>query len=271
MKFNKLVLILLFCTFFFTLMACENRPNFAELCEEHTKICQEFQEDTWCKRERVEVGFANLADKNDANDSNKYQQLIAYEGYEKCMLHASKIEHIKLKVKKTIRIDNVVKARVKIKALALATQNSEHPDLLFFHWSRYLNEHSLNKFIALEGSELLEKPNRQINLASYYAKHDITKTLNLLYHALELYPSDAAIDTEIFQSLASIFAHKKEHKQAYIWSKILYLYSPKDSNISHETFVSYFKGNNLNTEFLDRVAKKTLNNIIEGEFKAPRT
>jgi len=271
MKFDKLVLTLLFCTFFFTLMACENRPNFAQLCEQNTKICQEFQEDTWCKRERVTVGFANLADKNDANDSNKYQQLIAYEGYEKCMLLASKIEHIKLKVKKTIRTNNVIKAQAKIKVIALATQNSEHPDLLFFHWSRYLNEQSLNKFIALEGSELLEKPNRQINLASYYAKHDITKTLNLLYHALELYPSDATIDTEIFQSLASIFAHKKEHKQAYIWSKILYLYSPKDSNINHETLVSYFKSNNLNTDFLDRVAKKTLNNILEGEFKAPHT
>jgi hypothetical protein len=267
MKFEKLVMVLLFGT----LMACENRPDFAELCEQHIKICQEFQEDTWCKRERIAVGFANLADKNDASDSNKYQQLIAYEGYEKCMLHASKIDHIKLNVKKTIRIDNVVKAQAKIKTIALATQKSEHPDLLFFHWSRYLNEQSLNKFIALEGSELLEKPNRQINLASYYAKHDITKTLNLLYHALELYPSDTAIDTEIFQSLASIFTHKKEHKQAYIWSKILYLYSPKDSNINHETLVSYFKSNNLNTEFLDRVAKKTLNNILEGEFKVPHT
>ncbi|TWX73816.1 DUF2989 domain-containing protein [Colwellia sp. C1TZA3] len=267
MKFDKLAMLLPFCT----LMACENRPNFSDLCEQHTKICQEFQEDTWCKQERVAVGFANLADKSDANDSNKYQQLIAYEGYEKCMVHAAKIEHIKLKTKQTMRIDNVVKAQAKIKAIALATQNSEHPDLLFFHWSRYLNQHSLNKFIALEGNELLETPNRQINLASYYIKHDTNKTLSLLYHALELYPSDGTIDTEIFQSLASIFSHKKEHKQAYVWSKILHLYSPKDSHISHEILVSYFKSNNLNTQFLDRVAKKTLNNIIAGQFKAPRT
>jgi hypothetical protein len=265
MKFEKLVMVLLFCT----LIACENKPDFAELCKQNIKICQEFQEDSWCKRERLVVGFANLADKNDANDSNKYQQLIAYESYKKCMLHASKIEHIRVKVKKTIRINNFVKAQAKIKAIALATQNSEHPDLLFFHWSRYLNKQSLNKFIALEGSKLLEKPNQQINLASYYAKHDTNKTLNLLYHALELYPSGSTINTEIFQSLASIFTHKKEYKQAYIWSKILYLYSPKDSNISHETLISYFKSNNLNTEFLDRVAKETLNNILEGEFKMP--
>ncbi len=98
MKFIKFVTVLPF----FTLMACDNGPNFAELCQQHSEICEEFQEDTWCKRERTIVGFANLAHKLEANDGNKYQQLIAYEGYEKCMAHAAKIEHIKLKVKKTI-------------------------------------------------------------------------------------------------------------------------------------------------------------------------
>lgn len=265
MKFFKIASILPFCT----LMACEKGPNFAELCEQHPEICQEFQEDSWCKRERIAVGFANLAHKQAANDSNKFQQLIAYEGYEKCMELASKIEHIKLKVKKTRRINNVIKAQEKIKAIALATRNSEHPDLLYFHWSRYLDEHSLNKFVALEGNQLLERPNRQVNLASYYAKRDPNKTLKLLYHALELYPSEAVIDTEIFKSIASIFADKKEYKQAYIWSKVLHIYDPEDKNISEKTLQSYIKGYSLNAAFLDKVAHSTLNKVMAGKFVSP--
>jgi len=266
MKLYKIATILPFCT----LMACDKGPNFAELCQEHSDICQEFQEDSWCKRERIQVGVANLAEKLASNDSNKFQQLIAYEGYEKCMEHAAKIEHIKLKVKKTIRVNNILKAQEKIEEISNATRTSEHPDLLYFHWSRYLNEHALNKFIALEGSEILEKPNRQVNLASYYAKRDANKTLSLLYHALELYPSDASLDTEIFKSIASVFADKKEHKQAYIWSKILHLYSPDDTNITSKGLDNYIKAYNLDDKFLDKVAITTLKNITAGKFKSPQ-
>jgi hypothetical protein len=267
MKIYKLITVLPF----FTLMACEQGPNFAELCDQHVEICEEFQEDTWCKKERIVVGFANLSQKLDADDGNKYRQLIAYEGYEKCMAHAAKIEHIKLKVKKTIRTNNVFKARDKIKEISHATRNSEHPDLLYFHWSRYLNEDSLSKFVALEGNELLERPNRQVNLATYYAKRDPTKTLNLLYHALELYPSDAKLDTEIFKSIASIFADKKEYKQAYIWSKILQIYDPKDNHISDKTLLNYIETYELNAGFLDRVANATLDKINAGKFVSPHT
>lgn len=267
MKFTKIATVLSF----FALSACDNSPNFADLCQQHSEICEEFQEDTWCKKERIAVGFANLSHKLEGNDSNKYRQLISYEGYEKCMARAAKIEHIKLKIKKTIRTNNVFKAQEKIKEISLATVNSEHPDLLFFHWSRYLNEQSLNKFIALEGNELLEQPNRQVNLASYYAKRDPTKTLNLLYHALELYPNDAELDTEIFKSIASIFADKKEYKQVYIWSKILRLYDPKDSTINDQTLQRYVDDYELNAEFLNKVADTTLDKISAGTFVSPHT
>lgn len=255
----------------FTLMACDRGPNFAELCEQHSEICEEFESDSWCKRERIKVGFANISEKLKPNDDNKFQQLIAYENYKTCMAHASKIEHIKLKEKKTRRINNVLKAQDKIEKISNATANSEHPDLLYYHWSRYLDQSALDKFIALEGNKILEKPNRQVNLASYYIKRDPNKTLDLLYHALTLYPSDAKIDTEIFKSIASIFSEKEEYKQAYIWSKILHLYQPDDENLTVDTLNNYIALYNLDSEYLDRVAKTTLNKIVTGQFKAPQT
>lgn len=251
------------------LAACDTGPNFSDLCNQNPEICEEFQEDTWCKKERIAVGFANLNNKLDESDANKYEQLIAYEGYEKCMAHASKIEHIKLKSKKTIRVDNMIKAREKIKKISDLTQTSEHPDLLYFHWSRYLNENALNKFLAMEGSELLERANRQVNLATYYAKRDPNKTLRILYYALELYPVDTKIDVEIFKSIASIFADKLEYKQAYIWSKVLYLYDPEDITVNDEILSNYRITHKLDHNFLDKVAEQTLTKINDGTFMSP--
>ncbi len=63
------------------LFGCDNKPNFAELCEAHAEICYEFEEDSWCKRERIQVGFANLAHLSKPEDEQKYEMLISYESY----------------------------------------------------------------------------------------------------------------------------------------------------------------------------------------------
>ncbi|MFB1000803.1 MAG: DUF2989 domain-containing protein, partial [Colwellia sp.] len=60
------------------LSACDNKPNFVELCDNNTEICNEFEQDSWCKRERINVGFANLEQKLATSDIHKYNQLIGY-------------------------------------------------------------------------------------------------------------------------------------------------------------------------------------------------
>lgn len=249
--------------------ACNQAPTFAELCDENPKICNEFKEDSWCKRERIAVGFANVAHKEKPGDIEKYNQLISYENYAKCMAHASNIEHIRFKEKQTMRVNNVAQAKQRIKEISEATVNSKHPNLLYYHWSRYLNNDALEAFLALENTKILETPDLQLNLATYYAKRDQTKTLNLLYHALELTEVDEPVNNEIFKSIATIFADKDKHKQVYIWSKILLLYSPDDENIKRVNLEQYAQSFQLDSEFLDIVAEKTLDKILNGEFKTP--
>jgi len=255
----------------FILSGCDQAPKFASLCEEHPNICQEFVEDSWCKRERISVGFSNVNHLKESIDINKFHQLISYEKYAKCMSHASLIEHIKFKEKKTIRVNNVAKAKKKIKEISELTKDSRHPNLMYYHWTRYLDENALNRFLALENTKTLETPELQFNLATYYVKIDQNKTLKLLYRALELTDKDEAINTEIFKSISTIFADKKKQKQAYIWSKILLTHEPEDETVSVESLTKYAKSFELNIEFLDRVAQSTLNKIHDGEFKAPKS
>lgn len=265
MKFNALVFTLLLAC----LTSCDSGPSFAQLCDENPKICAEFHEDSWCKKERIKVGAANIAYKKEQKDINLFHQLIAYENYEKCVSHAAKIEHIKLKEKKTKRIDNMMKARARIEELSEQSINSEHPRLLYFHWTRYLNEASLEKFLLLEGSAALETPESQFELATYYAKRDQKKTLQLLFHSLELTNVGDTINDEIFKSLTSIFADKGEFKQAYIWLKVLALYDPQDEDLSEATLTNYREQYELDGEFLDKVAHSTLNHIVNATFTRP--
>jgi hypothetical protein len=254
---------------FFVLSGCEKGQDFATLCEENPSICQEFEEDSWCKRERISVGFSNLNHKNDPSEENKFNQLISYESYGKCMQLASKIEHVKLKHKKTMRLGNVNKAQARLKEISEKTKGMKHPSLLYFHWTRYLDNNALSDFLALENTNQLETPSLQFNLATYYAKIDQNKTLNLLYHALELTNKDETVNTEIFKSISTIFADKKKQKQAYIWSKVLVLHAPEDKTVTNATLTAYAKAFDLDHSFLDLVAEHTLKTILEGQFKPP--
>lgn len=254
----------------FLLIGCDTGPDLAKICKENPELCNEFIEDSWCKRERVNTIFAKYDLSVQQKDKQKYNLLIAYEDFAACMDHASQIEHIKLKHKKTNRIQNSVKAKERIKELSEETSNSEHPELLYFHWTRYLNERSLSKFLKMEGSSALETPESQFHLATYYIKRDPDKTLDLLFHSLELIKEGNTINKEVFKSLTTIFTDKKEFKQAYIWLKILSLYDPEDEDISEKSLQDYSQFYKLDAEFLDRVAKATLEKISAGQFTAPK-
>jgi hypothetical protein len=255
---------------FLLLPACDNKPSFAKLCDSNAEICNEFEQDSWCKRERIQVGFANLEQKLAGSDMHQYNQLIGYEHYAKCMDHASKIEHIKLKQKQMIRVNNSIKAKERIAEISKATEKSDHPHLLYYHWSRYFNKKSLTKFMAQEGSEALDNSRSQYNLATYYTKIDPKKTLRLLYRSLVLYQEDDTIYPEIFQSISTIFLEKRQAKQVYIWLRILRLHSPENEQVTEKSLDDYVVGYNLNKKLLDKVAVITLDKIESRTFKSPK-
>ncbi|WP_448211647.1 DUF2989 domain-containing protein [Colwellia sp. MEBiC06753] len=254
----------------FMLAGCDNGPDLAKICKDNPDMCSEFNEDSWCKRERVNTILANYHLAQTGKEEKKYDLLLAYEKYAACMDHASKIEHIKLKYKQRNRIDNFVKAKERIKEISDDTRNSEHPELLFYHWSRYLSEPALAKFLKLEGSRALETQTSQFHLATYYIKRDPDKTLDLLFHALELVAPEEPINIEIFKSITTIFTDKKEFKQAYIWLKILNSYAPEDKDISEDGLKQFSQFYQLDAGFLDKVAEATLDKIIDGRFSPPK-
>jgi len=264
MKLHSLFFLLLL------LSSCDSSKNLANLCKENPQICQEFGQDSWCKRERIEVTLARIDLKTINKDSQKYNLLIAYEGYVDCMGLASQIQHIKLKEKTTMRKDNWLKARAKLAELSDQTLDSKHPHLLYYHWSRELNKNALEQFLKLEGSAALENSTSQFQLATYYVKKNKNKTLRLLFHSLELHQPNEKIIPEVFESLVTIFINKNKPKQAYIWLKIYHLVTTKQNKQIKQQLIQYQSAYSLDGDFLDKVASNTLAKIKSGKFKAPK-
>jgi hypothetical protein len=263
----KIVIPLVCCI---ALFGCDSGPKLANLCKSEPRMCKEFKEDSWCKKERKTTLFAAVSLKRSDNDQDKHDLLIAYERYAECVKFSAQIEHIKLKQNKTDRVANYVNLQKRISALSDDTTDSNHPSLLFYHWTRHANKEALKKFLAMEGSAILETSSAQFNLATHYIKRDTDKTLNLLFHALELHQIGEKINTEIFKSLTTIFIDKKKYKLAYIWLRVLRLYDDESKRVKEVTLRNLSETYELDTELLDKVAESTLKKIESNSFKAPK-
>ena len=252
-----------------SLSACDDGVNLAQLCGDNKEICDDFGQDSWCKSQRIEVTLNRIKVKNNNLDANKYNLLIAYEGYIKCMSLASQIQHIKLKEKTTFRNNNLFKAKAHLSQLSEQSANSKHPHLLYYRWSRESNDLALEELLQLEGSAILENSTAQYHLATYYIKRDSNKTLGLLYRALELHQPGTELSAEILQTLVTIFTNKKQYKQAYIWLRTYQLLQDKPDKVIETSLNNYQQAKKLDADFLDEVASTTLNKIEAGEFTSP--
>ena len=251
------------------LTGCGDKVNLVQLCTDNEEICNEFGQDSWCKSQRIDVALNRINVKNNNLDTGKYNLLIAYEGYIKCMSLASQIQHIKLKEKTTLRKDNLLKAKALLAQLSEQSANSKHPHLLYYYWSRESNHLALEEFLQLEGSAILENSTAQYHLATYYIKRNTKKTLGLLYHALELHQPGTTLSPEVLQTLATIFTQKKQYKQAYIWLRTYQLLLDRPDEMIETNLNGYQQAKKLDADFLDEVANTTLAKIEAGQFTSP--
>ncbi len=251
------------------LNGCEDGVNLTQLCNDNAEICNEFGQDSWCKVQRIDVALNRIKVQNENLDGDKYSLMVAYEGYIKCMSLASQIQHIKLKEKTTLRKENLFKAKANLALLSEQNSNSKHPHLLYYYWSRESNDLALAEFLKLEGSDIVENSTAQYHLATYYIKRNRTKTLGLLYRALELHEPGTTLAPEILQTLATIFTQNKQYKQAYIWLRTYQLSLEKPDKMIEASLDNYQQGKKLDANFLDKVAETTLSKIEAGQFTSP--
>lgn len=240
----------------------------AQICKDNPAICTDLNEDSHCNVQRAEVIFDRAAEAKLPSDKNKYKLLISFEKYSKCIELASGIEHIKLKEKTTSRVNGFLTSLKEIKRLTEETVSSDDPNLLQYHWSRHQSQSHLEKFLVAEKDKRLETPELQIALASYYMKRDVKKTIDILHHALSLYPADAAIDPEIYTALTTIHYTQRNYQLSLLWALIA-----EEAGIERIEFArikTELKELKIDADPIEALADDTLESIKLGQFKAPQ-
>lgn len=251
-----------------SLVACgEQELTVNQACEEKPGICSDLNDDSHCKLERRHVIIGRYDELKMPSDKNKYKLLIDFEKYSKCIELASGIEHIKLKEKKTTRVNGYLTSLKEIKRLNDETVSSLDPNLLHYHWSRNQSESHLKKFLQAERNKALETPELQVALASYYMKRNPQKTIDILHHALSLYPADAEIDPEIYTALTTIYYKQKKYPQSYHWA--LLAENAGVQRIEFKHIKAELAQQKIDTDNIEDIADTTITSIQSGQFKAP--
>ena len=89
-----------------------------------------------------------------------------FESYNQCITLAAKIEHIKLKSKTTSRIEGQLTSIKEMTRLYQDTKNTNHPGLLYYHWSRNNEQSALTRLLAMENDESVTNECRNAVLSS---------------------------------------------------------------------------------------------------------
>ena len=204
------------------LFGCEqfSGKSIADICKEYPQMCHDLNPDSWCRTEKSNIINNRYQNLLAPSDDVKYQLMLNFEDYRECISKASQIRHIKLPEKTAGRVKGLLTAEQQLQRLARDTAKSSDPRLVFYHWSRFSSGSHKEKFLHYQDQGLLETAELQVMLASFYIKNDLSRTVETLHHALELYPAQAEIDTEIFISLVSIYVKQHKFDLAYVWGYV---------------------------------------------------
>lgn len=264
-KWTKNIIFLLIATF--TLTACDSGPTLRSICENQPQLCNDLNSDSWCKLERRKVILGRHQEQQNPSDQVRYQLMLDLERYSVCVEKASHIEHIKLKEKKTSRVKGYITSLKELNRLSQATQDSNDPHLLYWHWSRNGSEQAMQKFLALRDTGILQTPELQLKLATYYVKFDRDLTIDTLYHALEIYDASEPLELEILKTLSTLFIKEEKYKHAYVWGKIAQEYGYSDIDLAPLTALLQNQGHNI--AGLNQLVEKYSEQIAQGQFIPP--
>ncbi len=214
-----------------SLTGCDNRFNVRKICSDSPELCNDLNEDGWCRYERAHLIEMRHLRQQQADDSDlKFNHLIALEDYTACIRPAALIKKRERKDIESQRMQAYLNATAELNTLDAQTKGDENPYLLYFHWSRHNDRAAIAKLLKLDEAGELEHYDLQFHLASYYAKYDPAIAINKLKNALSLRSEKDPLDGEIFTTLATLYLQKGDNENAYLWLKIAELAEVKGAD-----------------------------------------
>lgn len=243
-------------------------PTVNEICAENPELCEDLNPDAWCRAEKAEIIKHRFNNLTSTNDNHKYALMLMFEDYQKCIVKASGIQHIKYREKEAGRMKGVLTAERELARLSRETRHSPDPYLSFYHWSRHGDEVALARFMDYHTKNQLNTPELQLALATIQVKYNLDDTRDTLHRALSMYQDGDAVDTELFKSMITIHLDREKYNMAYVWALVADNYI-KDSHYIENT-KSLLADEELPFDVLEDVADEIISSINHGNFDAKK-
>lgn len=260
---------LLLMVFVLILVGCgESEISISEICETKPKVCNDLMDDSHCKLERRNVVYSRYYEGSVPSDAKKYRLLLDFEKYSKCMELASGIEHIKLKEKTTQRINSYHVSLAEIKRLSDETLSSDHPGLLYYHWSRHQSKSHLERFLKAAEQNNFAEPDLQFALASHFLAERNPKAIEAMHQTLKLYKANQRVDPEIYKTLTTAYYKQKKYIESYHWA--LVSQAAGVERIEFQLIIKDLDKQNFDHDKIKTIAEKTLLLIEEGKYQPPK-
>lgn len=199
---------------------CKKLPPAEAICEDHPELCRGLNQGSWCKAERSSVVINEYSRKEENTDPNIYQALLAWEEYRDCIELAAHVEMKRLKIRQSQRVEGYIRAEEAIEDYLKSTTRTNHPGLLWYHWSRDGNKKAYRKFVRLEQSGQLNTPELVLNIAAHYAEEEKEIAVSYLLKAISMYEDEADIDLRIYRQLTTLLFQLEDYRHSYIWALI---------------------------------------------------
>jgi hypothetical protein len=260
---------LLFALCILVLAGCgETEISISEVCATKPLICNDLMDDSHCKLERRNVIFSRHDESKVPSDAKKYRLLLDFEKYSKCMELASGIEHIKLKEKTTQRVDSYRVSLAEIKRLSDETMSSDHPGLLYYHWSRHQSKSHLERFLKTAEQSKFSDPDLQFALASHYLAERDPRAIAAMHQTLTLYKAKDRVDPEIYKTLTTAYYKQRKYIESYHWALISQAAGVE--RIEFQLIIKDLDKQAFDHDKIKTIAEQTLVQIEQGNYQQPK-
>jgi hypothetical protein len=308
---------------FLILTGCqEERITLTEACEGLDGFCEAgIVADSSCKRERKTVliqAYKLESEKTplDQRQDLQFKQLNDLEELVACTYRQSLIEYKPVALKfpalaekspeeyspkeKTIvnkykqaivrrkqaKQKNYVHSQKYLEALANNTRDSEHPYLLYWHWSRESHEPAIEKLRKYHQEGRSFSYDMLYYLSLDYAKYDTFESKKLLLEALKAYPADLYTEKSeeekniaknhaqsdgkrlhypIIRDLISLYFKDENYKASYVWA--LVLHRNNDESADSGMIIDYMEAKSKDKDKLYTIAARIDEGLKEGRFR----
>ncbi|WP_299693461.1 DUF2989 domain-containing protein [uncultured Vibrio sp.] len=199
----------------------EGNKNTDELCQSNPALqCEQLNlNDGQCRIARTDLIWHRFEVQKQPTEHNKIKEFQLVAAYTKCLELAAQIETIDQSRLQERRFTALMHSIEESDKIISELSQSDAPETLYFLWSQTGDTHARRRFLQLEGKEILNTPEMQYALATFYTTRDHAKTLKLLNNALTL-SNGSDINTEIFKSMASINHSLGHMEKAYLWAMV---------------------------------------------------